>query len=81
MPVVYRVSQWSRWGSVFLFILFLSLGLSSGIFLFFFFWMLIPLLIGFDFGYQRYYYVEVQREQKVLTNEEKSDKFNNLLKL
>ncbi len=82
MPVVYRVSRWSGWGSIILFLLFLSLGLYSGIFWLFFFWISIPLLIGLDFGYQRYYYVEVKGEQKVvLNNEEKSDKFNNRLKL
>jgi hypothetical protein len=61
MPI-YRPSIWGGAGALFVFLLFLIIGLASGLFWWFWLWFLILLPIGGDWRYQQVYVVPTTSE-------------------
>lgn len=53
----YRPTIWGGVGALLVFLLFLIIGLSTGLFWWFWLWFLVLLPLGGDWGYQRVYYV------------------------
>ena len=50
----YRPTVWGSGGALFIFLLFLLIGLTTNLFWWFWWWFLILLPIGGDWGYQAY---------------------------